>query len=107
MLPVDYQSNVGQVESHAEGVGADDDLHGRIESAREPPQQHVALVRRTESGVEEGEVHSQEAKPGPELVSDVDGGHEQHGTTSWHDPEELRDQGIPLLIVLVRQTDES
>src|SRR6266550_3306723 len=106
MLPVNHESNVGQIESHAESIGTDDDSHGRLGAARELAQQYVAVVSRTEFGVEEGKLHAQRPKAVLELLSRVDCRHEQHGTTMRHDPEKVRDQRIPHLVFHIRQTDE-
>src|SRR6267143_6780291 len=98
MLPVNHKSNVRQIESHTEGVSTDDDSYGRVGAARELAQQHVAVVSRTEFGVEESKVQPQRPKAVLELFSGVDCRHEQHGTTMRHDPEELGDERIPHLV---------
>src|SRR6267378_1176110 len=106
MLPVNHESNVRQIESHSEGVGTDDDSYGRVGAARELAQQHVAVVSRTEFGVEERKVQPQRPKAVLELLSGVDCRHEQHGTTMRHDPEEDHDPVIARLVLHIWQTEE-
>ena len=49
MLQMDYQSNVGHIEAHSKGIGADHDILGWSASAGETGQQHFTVIGRTQS----------------------------------------------------------
>src|SRR5207253_4517231 len=65
MLPVNNEPDVRQIESHTEGIGADDDVGGRVDTAREPAEQIVAVVSGTELRMEKG--HLQPKQPQTEI----------------------------------------
>src|SRR5205807_8089314 len=65
MLPVNNEPDVRQIESHTEGIGADDDVGGRVDTAREQAEQIIVVVRGTELRMEKG--HRQPKRPQTDL----------------------------------------